>query len=46
VSAQSLTKNVRYLAYALHVVAIIVGIWIGIELYEWVTGADVSLGFR
>jgi hypothetical protein len=46
VSEQPLTKNHRYFAYTLHAVAIVVGIWIGIELYEWVTGEAVSLGFR
>lgn len=43
---KTLTKNVRYLAYTLHAVAIPVGIWIGIQLYEWMSGTEVSFGFR
>ena len=41
-----LPTNVRYLSYALHVVAIPLGIWVGILIYEWMTGSSVSIGFR
>lgn len=39
-------RTQRTYAIVLHVVGIVVGIWAGMELYEWATGTDVSIGFR
>jgi len=39
-------RKQRTYAIVLHVVGIVVGIWAGMELYEAVTGSDVSIGFR
>ena len=39
-------RMMRNLSIALHVAGIAAGIWGGMELFEWVTGTDVSIGFR
>lgn len=35
-------KNVRVFGIALQILAIVAGIWIGIQIYEWGSGASVS----
>ncbi len=37
--------NLRIYAWVLQLVAIGVGIWIGIEIFEWATGSTVTIGF-
>ena len=39
-------RTMRNLSIALHIVGIAAGIWGGIELFEWATGTNVSIGFR
>ena len=39
-------RMLRNLSIALHIAGIAVGIWGGMELFEWITGTDVSIGFR
>jgi hypothetical protein len=39
-------RTQRVYAIAIHVAGIVLGIWAGMELYEAVTGSDVSIGFR
>jgi hypothetical protein len=38
-------RNVRTYGIVLQAVAIVVGIFVGIQLFEWATGTTVSLGF-
>jgi hypothetical protein len=35
-------KNVLGFGIVLQIVAVVAGIWIGIQIYEWGTGASVS----
>lgn len=37
--------NVRRVSLVVQLVAIAIGIWIGIAIFEWGSGADVRLGF-
>jgi hypothetical protein len=37
--------NLRRTSLVVQLVAIAVGVWIGIVIFEWVSGADVRLGF-
>jgi hypothetical protein len=37
--------NVRRTSLVVQLVAIAVGIWVGIVIFEWASGADVRLGF-
>jgi hypothetical protein len=39
-------RSRRNLSIVLHLVGIAAGLWGGIELFEWVTGSHVSIGFR
>ncbi|MCJ7438257.1 MAG: hypothetical protein MUP97_10925 [Acidimicrobiia bacterium] len=41
----TVTGNLLISAWVLQLVAIAFGIWIGIEIFEWATGAAVSFGF-
>lgn len=38
--------NARRFAIVLQLVAIGIGIWSGIQLFEWATGSSVSVGLR
>jgi hypothetical protein len=37
--------NVRRRSLVVQLAAIAVGIWVGIAIFEWVSGTDVRLGF-
>jgi hypothetical protein len=37
--------NIRTYGIVLQAVAIVAGVWIGIQLFEWGTGTTVSIGF-
>ena len=37
--------NVRATSIVVQLVAIAVGIWVGIAIFEWATGNDVRFGF-
>ena len=41
----TVTGNLLIFAWVLQLVAMGVGIWFGIEIFEWATGAAVSIGF-
>jgi hypothetical protein len=41
----TVTGNLRIYAWVLQLVAIGVGIWLGIEIFEWATGSTVTIGF-
>jgi hypothetical protein len=43
---ESYTRNLRRYAIVLQLTAIVVGIVVGIQIYESATGASVSIGFR
>jgi hypothetical protein len=38
-------RNLRTYSIVLQAVAIVAGIWVGIQLFEWGTGTTVSIGF-
>jgi hypothetical protein len=39
------TRNLRMYAWGLQIAAIVFGIWVGIQIYEWGTGATVTISF-
>ena len=41
-----MTPTIKRLGIAIQIFAIGFGIWAGIQLVEWATGNQVSLGFR
>ncbi|MCJ7670650.1 MAG: hypothetical protein MUP67_01215 [Acidimicrobiia bacterium] len=41
----TVTGNLRVYAWALQLVAIAFGMWIGIEIFEWATGSTITFGF-
>jgi hypothetical protein len=43
---QTREKKLRTLSIAVHVMGVVLGIWGGMELYEWITGSQVRFGFR
>ena len=41
-----MTPTIKRLGIAIQIAAVVFGIWAGIQLVEWATGNQVSLGFR